>query len=110
MTWASLSREVGVSASTIRRVSSATDAEADGVLLVVRWLGVSPESFIVGQPHSGELLPHGGVVRVDMDKLRQTVAGGSINPNRTRTTIQGLTEAAVQQGVPIALLTRISEV
>lgn len=32
LTWAGLSREVGVAASTIKRLAIASDAEADGVL------------------------------------------------------------------------------
>jgi hypothetical protein len=40
--WASLSTQVGVAVSTIRRFEHAADAEADGVLAVVGWLGVAP--------------------------------------------------------------------
>ena len=35
LSWTALSRQVGVSASTIRRYRQANDAEADGVLILI---------------------------------------------------------------------------
>ncbi|MEM8748479.1 MAG: hypothetical protein AAGF91_17380, partial [Actinomycetota bacterium] len=47
-TMAALARTLGVSASTIRRFATASDAEADGVLAAIGWLGVAPEDFVAG--------------------------------------------------------------
>lgn len=52
LSWASLARQVGVSASTLRRFCEADDAEADGVLAVIRWLGTTPEDYISGDAGS----------------------------------------------------------
>ncbi|NJM82781.1 MAG: hypothetical protein HC844_10005, partial [Tabrizicola sp.] len=62
LSWKSLSIEVRVAASTIRRFEEASDAEADGV----RWLGLAPEVFIHGSRVDGEPLrtTTGGMVRV----------------------------------------------
>ena len=68
LSWSALSAYVGVSASTIRRFGVADDAEADGVLAMVRWLGVAPEDFVRGGAVRGHRLPteSAGFVRVDM--------------------------------------------
>lgn len=110
LTWAALSREVGVAASTIRRFAAAADAEADGVLMVTRWLGTAPETFVPGGSLSGDQLPPDGVVRVDMNELRQTAAGADIKPTRTRTTIQQLAQIAAAERRSIASLTRTSAI
>ena len=101
LTWVGLSREVGVAASTIKRFAGASDAEADGVLTLVAWLGVPPEDFIENSSVSAELLPssRGGVIRVDMDLVGRP---GS------RTSIQRLATAAQHAGVSVASLTRRS--
>lgn len=67
LTWAELSRHVGVATSTIRRFATASDAEADGVLALIRWLGVAPEQFIVDSAIAGTPLPAAGdgIIRVD---------------------------------------------
>ena len=48
LTWSEIAQEVGVSTSTIRRFATASDAEADGVLALIGWLGIAPEQFVVG--------------------------------------------------------------
>ena len=48
LSWAALARQVGVAASTIRRFGEAEDAEADGVLALVIWLGAAPEDYVRG--------------------------------------------------------------
>lgn len=110
LTWATLSREIGVAASTIRRFATASDAEADGVLIVVRWLETSPEFFVPSGSARAELLPKGGVVRVDMDALRRTKSGAHINAGQTRTTIQRLAQIAETEDRSIASLVRISRI
>ena len=106
-----LSRQVGVSSSTIRRLAVAGDAEADGVLALVRWLGVAPETFIDGSSIVGRPLhPSGpGMVRVDMDAISALDQGRGRPANRSRTTIQRLAVAAQQSGRPIASFTRWSD-
>jgi hypothetical protein len=87
-----LGRDVGVSVSTIRRLERADDAEADGVLALIRWLGVAPETFVPGGSVVGEpLLPAGdGVIRVDMSLVSETGrAGGRTSIQRLVTTAQG---------------------
>ena len=112
LSWAALAGEVGVAASTIRRFADADDAEADGVLALVRWLGAAPEDFVAGSTVRGDRLPvaNGGSIRVDMELV--AIANG--NPNgakgRTRTTIQRLVEVAQRVRQPVASLTRFSEV
>lgn len=95
--WAALARDVGsVSASTIRRLETASDCEADGMLELCRWLDEPPERFVT-RATAGEPLPNRsktGVVRVQ----------GS------RTTAQRLCERALKEGVSIASLTRLSPV
>lgn len=112
MSWSALAREVGVGASTIRRFGVADDAEADGVLALVRWLGVTPEEFVSNNSVGGEkLLASGdGVVRVDMNSV--AIADGDRRGarGRTRTTIQRLVSVAQRAGQPVVSLTRFSEV
>lgn len=113
MSWSGVAREVGVAASTIRRFESADDAEADGVLALVRWLGCPPENFVTHSSVDGRPLdPVGhGYVRVDMDLISR--ANGDHRRSArssTRTTIQRLVDVAQRSGEPIAALTRLSEV
>lgn len=110
LSWAALARAVGVSSSTIRRFADADDAEADGVLALVRWLGVAPEDYVVDSQVKGQLLPHGEgpIVRVDMElvALANNESGGA--RGRTRTTIQRLAATAQQTQRSVASLTRTS--
>ncbi|MEM8923731.1 MAG: helix-turn-helix transcriptional regulator [Actinomycetota bacterium] len=111
LSWAALARRVGVSASTIRRFDLAEDAEADGVLALVRWLGVTPEDYVAVMTE-GQQLPDGdvGVVRVDMDLVARAEGRAGGADGRSRTTIQRLVAAARSSGCPVASLTRLSEV
>jgi len=111
LTWKEVSAEVGVATSTIRRFANASDAEADGVLALIRWLDVPPEHFVAGSKVAGVRLPSvdSGVIRVDLSRVadlptwpRQARAG-------SRTTIQRLTRAAQASEVPVASLTRWSQ-
>ena len=71
LSWAALGRAVGVSPSTIRPFRNASDAEADGVLALVRWLGTAPELFVEGTKGL-PLAPSGqGMVRVNMELIPQ---------------------------------------
>ena len=42
LSWAAVSRSVGIAASTMRRYATADDAEADGVLALIRWVEATP--------------------------------------------------------------------
>lgn len=92
ISWSQISQEVGVSASTIRRFATATDAEADGVLALIEWLGVPPEHFVVNSKVAGVLLPppRNGTIRIDMSRLAELPAWPRRTPTGTRTTIQRL--------------------
>lgn len=105
VTLTALAEEVGVAASTIRRFKSATDAEADGVLALITWLGVPPEEFIAGSTMAGVLLPVAGTgqIRVDMDRV---LDGPRSHRKPTRTTIQRLAFEAQTSERTIASLTR----
>lgn len=111
LTWTALAALVGVSATTMRRFGTADDAEADGVLAVVRWLGAAPEDFVNGGTVRGRDLPSepNGYVRVDMEAVARAL-GQRGNGRRTRTTIQHLVGVAEQSGLPVALLTRVSPI
>ena len=50
LTWAALSREVGVAPSTIRDMARGDIIEMDGVLWVTAWLGRAVESFYRDPP------------------------------------------------------------
>jgi hypothetical protein len=106
--WAAVSTQVGVAASTIRHFESAGDAEADGVLAVVGWLGVAPEEFIDGGVVAGEPLPpaNGGFVRVDRARLSEVAGVRRTAPSKGRTTIQRLAMVARDSGQTVASLTR----
>lgn len=112
LSWAALAREVGVSASTIRRLSDADDAEADGVLQLLRWLAATPEDYVVDAQVKGHPLPsgEGGFIRVDMElvAIANNESGGA--RGRTRTSIQRLVETSQRSGQPVASFTRFSRV
>ena len=103
-----MAADVGVSISTVRRLETAADAEADGVLTLVAWLGMQPESFISGaavpdrpvEPLSGQ------VVRVDLDAVR--AADPAVGWRGSRTTIQRLAQYATSANVTVETLTRRS--
>ena len=46
ITWEQLAREIGVSTATMKRARSGGRMEVDGMLAMVRWLGVSVETFV----------------------------------------------------------------
>jgi hypothetical protein len=112
LTWAGLSREVGVAASTIQRLAIASDAEADGVLALIGWLGVPPEDFIVASSVLGELLPpaRGGFIRADMSLAADLPSTPARSRPNARTSIQRLVATAQGAGRTVASLTRWSAV
>lgn len=112
LSWNALGRELGVAAATIRRLAEADDAEADGVLAVIRWLDAVPEDYVDGSVVEGARLPAAGAgfVRVDWDLLAAASGDERGAAGRTRTTIQILTATAQRSGRTIASLTRVSEV
>ncbi len=108
MTMTGLAREVGVSTSTIRRFRTADDAEADGVLALIAWLGDPPERFIQDSVVVGSPLPPAGTgqIRVDLDLVDE---GASGRRESSRTTIQRLATGAQDSGRTVASLTRWSQ-
>lgn len=112
LTWAAISQEVGVAISTIRRFATASDAEADGVLALVGWLGVAPEQFVTDSKIAGMPLPSAGegVIRVDMALVVELAAPSRRVRPTTRTTIQRLVAAVQASEVPLASLTRWSPI
>jgi hypothetical protein len=110
MTWAALARDVGVASSTIRRFESAADAEADGVLTLIGWVGVPPERFIAGTAVPEVMLPplEGGLIRADMGLVAE--AAGDLQRKRVgaRTSIQRLVAVAQNSSQSVASLTRWS--
>lgn len=111
LTWAALSGQVGVAVSTIRRYRRADDAEADGVLALVRWLGVAPEEFVPNSAITGDRLRAAGdeFVRVDMERVATAEGSSRGAHGQTRTSIQNLVRVAQSSGRTIASLTRLSE-
>jgi len=112
LTWAAISQEVGVATSTIRRFATASDAEADGVLALIGWLGVPPEQFVVNSKVDGIPLPPagGGLIRVDMTLFADLLPRPRRARPGARTTIQQLVTAAQASEVPLASLTRWSPI
>ena len=110
LTWVGVSRQTRVAASTIRRFESAADAEADGVLAQIGWLGVAPEAFVAATTVAGALLPPAGdgLVRVDMGLVAEVIGGrGRVG---ARTSIQRLVAVAQGAGRTVASFTRWSAV
>jgi hypothetical protein len=110
MSWAALARDVGVAASTIKRYSRATDAEADGVLALLRWLGVPPEDFVAKSSVRAELLRpfSDGMIRVDMCLVAELPSWSFRGGLGSRTSIQTLIRASQAAGRTVASLTRWS--
>lgn len=48
MSWAEVSKELGVSASTIRRIKDGGRMEVDGMIAMVDWLGAQVETWLHG--------------------------------------------------------------
>ncbi len=113
LSWAELSRSVGVSPGTIRRFATASDAEADGVLALVRWLDLPPEHFVPDSTIAGSPLPAcvGGahnVVRVDMMRVAELPSWTRSARPGGRTTVQALVSAVQASGATVASLTHLS--
>lgn len=110
LTWTAVSERVGVAASTIRRFGTASDAEADGVLVLIGWLGVPPEEFIANSSVDGVvLLPRrDGVIRVDMKRVSELMGSSARNTVGMRTSIQRLVTATQAAEVSVASVTRWS--
>ncbi len=111
LSWAALSREIGVASSTVRRFVDADDAEADGVLATLQWLDATAEHYIADSNVTGTRLPPAsdGQVRVDMQRIAEANGDPRGANGRTRTTIQTLAAAAVRSRQSIASLTRLTD-
>ena len=51
MSWSDVSREIGVSASTLRRTKDGGRMEVDGMLAIVNWLNEKVETFVIETPY-----------------------------------------------------------
>jgi cyanate lyase len=51
MSWADVSKEIGVSASTLRRTKDGGRMEVDGMIAMVCWLDEKVETFIKETPN-----------------------------------------------------------
>ena len=111
LSWAALARHTSVATSTIRRYEEADDAEADGVLALIGWLGATPEDFVTGDAMSGIPLriEDSSLIRVDMELVALANGDPGGAGGRTRTSIQHLVEVAQRSGQPVASLTRLSD-
>ncbi|MEL6893686.1 MAG: hypothetical protein AAFP84_18995 [Actinomycetota bacterium] len=98
-----------MSPSTIRRFATADDAEADGVLALIRWLDTRPEDYIQNNTVPGlKLGTEAGYIRVDMRRVAAAHGDSNGARDRTRTTIQRLVDAASTEQQPVAAFTRIA--
>lgn len=52
MSWAQVGAELGISSSTLTRTRMSGRMEVDGTLAMVRWVGRTVESFVVGSESS----------------------------------------------------------
>lgn len=131
-----LAEDIGVSASTISRAAGGGIMEADGVLAMVRWLGVPPERFVRPAPVARPTRLLGSpkaTVRADTSAMHDAldrrrgelgisweVVGNELGSPRLasefaalrrggRTTIATLAAAAQWLGLPIVALTREAE-
>jgi transcriptional regulator with XRE-family HTH domain len=50
LTWTQVAAEIGVSPATIQRTRTGGRMEVDGMLAMVRWLGVPVETFVRESP------------------------------------------------------------
>jgi transcriptional regulator with XRE-family HTH domain len=49
LSWRQLAKEIGVSPSLLSRMANGYRPDADGFATLVRWLGLSAESFMMGE-------------------------------------------------------------
>jgi len=114
LSWAEVAREInrgsrGLSPSTMRAMRTATMAEADGVLQMLRWLGRTPESFAsTTTPFEEEesKLPAAserGTLRFDTAKLYAALDTRRIERRMTWSTL------GKEVGMSAAQLARLSE-
>jgi hypothetical protein len=86
------------------------DAEADGVLALIGWLGVAPERFVADSKVAGVPLTQAaaGCIRVDIAALADLPGWNRRARSVTRTTIQRLVIAAQASETAVASVTRWS--
>ena len=51
MSWTDIAKEIGVSASTLRRTKEGGRMEVDGMIAMVDWLGEQVETFVRETPY-----------------------------------------------------------
>lgn len=105
--WAQIAREIGVSASTLTRSRQGHQLETDGMRAMVRWLGKSPEEFVLGPKVLNGLVPKslssGSISRFDTVALYRALDA--------KRRIEGMTWRRVASaiGVSPGMLTRLAK-
>jgi hypothetical protein len=74
--WPAVADEIGLPLKTVQSTQFATTMEADGVLAMVRWLGIAPETVVrpVREGPIPEYMPAGTIWRVDAAALYARLA------------------------------------
>lgn len=107
LSWTQVSVEVGVAPSTLTRARHGQRMEADGMRAMVRWLGRSPEDFIVGPRTLVGLVPRGAPGGGRRRRIDTTALHAGLDARRTAA---GLTWAdlGAELGVAPRMLTRLA--
>lgn len=104
-----MAREIGVSGSTIRRTKNADDLEADGMLQMVRWLGLAPESFARYRnpadsvPMTMAMRAAPGILRADTRAMHAALEGQRAARRTSWTTIAAELDGVVSEASLIGL-------
>jgi hypothetical protein len=87
--WPDVAAEIGLPLKVIRNVQFADVMEADGVLAIVRWLGVAPETFVrpVREGPIPEYMAEGTAWRVDASALHAALDAARVLQGTTWTAI-----------------------
>jgi hypothetical protein len=103
--WPDVAAEIGLPLKTVQSTRFATTMEADGVLTMVRWLGIAPETFVRPERQGPipEYMDAGTMWRVDAASLYARLAATREARGMTWKAIAG----ELGEGVSTATLTRL---
>lgn len=104
LSWQQVANEVGMAAGTLQRTREDGDMETDGILAMVRWLGVPLEDFIVGPNPIAAPAPSPDSGRFNIQALHAALDA--------RRRARGMTWREVGQeigGLPAGMLTRLAK-
>ena len=111
MTWSEVAGEIGVATGTLTTISGGCRKETDGILAIIRWLGLTPESFIKNDSGVLETRPS-GLKPVPPGKYRRfdTKALYAALDERRRTRGNTWRQLAAEMGNDVAppMLTRLA--